>query len=146
MIDVDSDNRLSVAVICLFGYFTSFSLSVFLSLFLIFFSCLRFLQESNPWWQVTLVKPLHVESVEITENIDCCPRDKGILNINLSTDETSLPSCTKSVSYGKSWDYKVRCSPPARGRYVTLKLIGNNVTLVLCQVVIRTIGKFRLLQ
>ena len=146
MIDVDSDNRLSVAVICLFGYFTSFSLSVFLSLFLIFFSCLRFLQESNPWWQVTLVKPLHVESVEITENIDCCPRDKGILNINVSTDETSLPSCTKSVSYGKSWDYKVRCSPPAQGRYVTLKLIGNNVTLVLCQVVIRTIGKFRLLQ
>ena len=132
--------------VCLFGYFNSFSLSVFLSLFLIFFSCLRFLQESNPWWQVTLVKPLHVESVEITENIDCCPRDKGILNINVSTDETSLPSCTKSVSYGKSWDYKVRCSPPARGRYVTLKLIGNNVTLVLCQVVIRTIGKFRLLQ
>ena len=41
LIDVDSDNRLSVAVICLFvclfGYFTSFSLSVFLSLFLIFF-------------------------------------------------------------------------------------------------------------
>ena len=94
---------------------------------------------------MTLVKPLHVESVEITENIDCCPRDKGILNINVSTDETSLPSCTKSVSYGKSWDYKVRCSPPARGLYVTLKLMGNNVTLVLCQVVIRTIGKFRLL-
>ena len=41
LIDVDSDNRLSVAVICLFvclfGYFTSFSLTVFLSLFPYFF-------------------------------------------------------------------------------------------------------------
>ena len=147
LIDVDSDNRLSVAVICLFVCLGILPVSRCLcsSHYFHIFSCLRFLQESNPWWQVTLVKPLHVESVEITENIDCCPRDKGILNINVSTDETSLPSCTKSVSYGKSWDYKVRCSPPARGLYVTLKLIGNNVTLVLCQVVIRTIGKFRLL-
>ena len=147
LIDVDSDNRLSVAVICLFVWVFYQFLVVCVPLIIShIFSCLCFLQESNPWWQVTLVKPLHVESVEITENIDCCPRDKGILNINVSTDETSLPSCTKSVSYGKSWDYKVRCSPPARGRYVTLKLIGNNVTLVLCQVVIRTIGKFSLLQ
>ena len=145
---------LTQTIVCLLQLFFCLFVWVFYQFFVVcvpliishIFSCLCFLQESNPWWQVTLVKPLHVESVEITENIDCCPRDKGILNINVSTDETSLPSCTKSVSYGKSWDYKVRCSPPARGRYVTLKLIGNNVTLVLCQVVIRTIGKFRLLQ
>ncbi|XP_022807962.1 uncharacterized protein LOC111344964 [Stylophora pistillata] len=104
-----------------------------------FSTCFRSKKESNPWWQVTLEKPLYVESVEITENLDCCSRDNGILSVSVSTDETSLyPSCTKSVSYGKSWDYKVRCSPPARGRYVTFKLTGSNVTLVLCQVVIRT--------
>ncbi|PFX12464.1 Neuropilin-1 [Stylophora pistillata] len=107
---------------------------------LLLFPCLHFEKESSPWWKVTLEKPLYVESVEITENHDCCPRDNGILSVGVSTDETSLhQSCTESVSYGKSWDYKVRCSPPARGRYVTFKLIGSNVTLVLCQVAIRTI-------
>ncbi|XP_022810271.1 uncharacterized protein LOC111347272, partial [Stylophora pistillata] len=105
-----------------------------------FSTCFRSKKESSPWWKVTLEKPLYVESVEITENHDCCPRDNGILSVGVSTDETSLhQSCTESVSYGKSWDYKVRCSPPARGRYVTFKLIGSNVTLVLCQVAIRTI-------
>ncbi|XP_022807966.1 uncharacterized protein LOC111344968 [Stylophora pistillata] len=105
-----------------------------------FSTCFRSKKESSPWWTVTLEKPLYVESVEITENHDCCQRDNGILSVGVSTDETSLhPSCTKFVSYGKSWDYKVRCSPPARGRYVTFKLIGSNVTLVLCQVVIRTV-------
>ena len=42
---------------------------------------------------------------------------------------------------GKTQDYKFLCSPPARGSYVTVTLIGNNVTLVLCQVVVKTIGK-----
>ena len=42
---------------------------------------------------------------------------------------------------GKTEDYKFLCSPPARGSYVTVTLTGENVTLVLCQVEVKTIGK-----
>lgn len=80
--------------------------------------------------------------MEITDKIDCCTRDTGILNVTVSTSQTGLDRTrTGSLQYGKSQNYKVQYSPPARGSYVTIKLIGNNVTLVLCQVVIRTIGK-----
>ena len=44
---------------------------------------------------------------------------------------------------GKTEDYKFLFSPPVRGNYVTVTLIGDYVTLVLCQVVVKTIGKLR---
>ena len=62
--------------------------------------------------------------------------------MTVSTSQTGLDStCTGSTDYGKSFQYVVHCSPPARGHYVTITLTGKNVTLVLCQVVVRTIGK-----
>lgn len=85
---------------------------------------------------------MYVVSVEITDMIDCCPRDSGMISVTVSTSQTSFyPTCTGSLHYGRTQDYKVHCFPPASGSYVTITLIGNNVTLVLCQVVIRTIGK-----
>ncbi|XP_078355423.1 pentraxin fusion protein-like, partial [Oculina patagonica] len=103
-------------------------------------TCFRSKKETNPWWQVTLGKQLYVESVEINDKIDCCPRDIGRINITVSTSQTGLdPTCTGSLQYGKTQGYKVQCSPPARGSYVTVTLIGDNVTLVLCHVVVRTI-------
>ena len=95
----------------------------------------------NPWWQVTLEKTLYVESVEITDKIDCCPRDIGMIKVAVSTNQTGDPSCTKSLKYGNTQKYKVHCSPPALGRYVTVTLTGDNVTLVLCYVLVRTFGK-----
>ena len=94
---------------------------------------------------MTLEKLLYVESVEITDKVDCCPRDRGVINVIVSTSETDLDStCTGSADYGKSLEFKVHCSPPARGRYLTIKLIEKNVTLVLCQVVVNTIGESHL--
>ena len=110
------------------------------SFFISFFS-MFFIQESNPWWRVTLEKPLYVESVEITDKIDCCPRDIGMIKVAVSTNQTGDPSCTKSLKYGNTQKYKVHCSPPALGRYVTVTLTGDNVTLVLCYVLVRTFGK-----
>ena len=97
----------------------------------------------NPWWQVTLEKTLYVESVKITNNVDCCPREIGIIKVTVSTNAVGLdPTCTESMEYGgKTEDYKFLCSPPARGSYVRVTLIGDNVTLVLCQVMVNTIGK-----
>lgn len=100
-----------------------------------------FIQESNPWWRVTLEKPLYVESVVITDNIDCCPRDIGMIKVTVSSNQTGDLSCKKSLKYGATHHYKVRCSPPTRGSYVTVTLTGDNVTLVLCYVVIKTFGK-----
>lgn len=89
------------------------------------------------------MKPVYVESVEITDKIDCCPRDKGTINITVSSNQTGLdPACTRSMQYGNNLIYKFQCSPPARGKFVTVTLIGINVTLVFCHVVVRTIGKF----
>ena len=75
--------------------------------------------------------------------MDCYPRDIGMINITVSASPTGLdPTCTESMEYGgETQDNKILCSPPARGSYVTVTLIGDNVTLVLCQVVVKTIGK-----
>ena len=87
---------------------------------------------------------MYVESVEITDKIDCCPHDKGMINVTVSTSKTSSdPTCSQSVQHGTALTQKVHCSPPARGRYVTVTLIGDNITLILCQVVVRSIGKSR---
>ena len=66
-----------------------------------------------------------------------------MINVTVSTNPTGLdPTCTESMEHGgKTQDYRFVCSPPARGSYVTVTLIGDNVTLVLCQVVVKTIGK-----
>ena len=85
---------------------------------------------------------MYVVSVEITDKMDCCQRDSGMINITASTSKAGLDSTfTGSLQYGKTQDFKVHCSPPARSSYVTVTLIGDSVTLVLCQVVVRTIGK-----
>ena len=101
------------------------------------------MKEWNPWWQVTLEKTLYVESVEITDKIDCCPRDNGIINVTVSTSPTGAdPTCAESMEYdGNTYDYKFHCSPPARGSYVTVTLTGDKLTLVLCKVVVKTIGE-----
>ena len=115
-----------------------------LSIFNVFFLH----KESNPWWQVTLEKTLYVASVEIIDTMDCCPRDIGMITVTVSTSPTGLdPTCTQSMEYGrKTQDYKFICSPQlARGSYVIVTLIGDEVTLVLCQVVIKTIGKLLLI-
>jgi len=66
-----------------------------------------------------------------------------MIKITVSTSSTGLdPTCTESMEYGgKTQDYKFLCSPPARGSYVTVTLIGDNVTLVLCHVVVKSIGE-----
>ena len=66
-----------------------------------------------------------------------------MINVTISTGPAGLdPTCTESMEYGgKTEDYKFLFSPPARGSYVIVMLIGDNVTLVLCQVVVKTIGK-----
>ena len=66
-----------------------------------------------------------------------------MINITVSASPTGLdPTCTESMEYGgETQDNKIPCSPPARGSYVTVTLIGDNVTLVLCQVVVKTIGE-----
>ena len=92
---------------------------------------------------MTFEKPLYVDSVEITDKIDCCPRDIGIINVTISTSPAGLdPTCAESMEYGgDTQGYRFHCSPPARGSYVTVTLTGDNVTLVLCQVFVKTIGE-----
>lgn len=101
------------------------------------------IKETNPWWQVILGKTLYVESVEISLNIDFCLPVSSMISVTVSTSSTGLdPTCAESIEYdGKTQDYKFLCSPPARSSYVTVTLIGDNVTLVLCQVVVKTLGK-----
>ena len=77
--------------------------------------------------------------------MDCCPREIGMIKVTVSTNPVGLdPTCTSSMKYGgKTEDYKFLCSPLARGSYVTVTLTGENVTLVLCQVEVKTIGKLQ---
>ena len=75
---------------------------------------------------MTFEKPLYVDSVEITDKIDCCPRDIGIINVTISTSPAGLdPTCVESMEYGgKTQDYKFHFSPPARGSFVTVERLS----------------------
>ena len=86
---------------------------------------------------------MFVVSVEINDKIDCCPRDIGMMNVTVSNSPAGLdPTCAESMEYGgDTQGYRFHCSPPARGSYVTVTLTGDNVTLVLCQVFVKTIGE-----
>ena len=68
-----------------------------------------------------------------------------MINVTVSTSPAGLdPTYAESMEYGgNALNYKFHCSPPARGRYVTVTLTGDNVTLVLCQVLVKTIGKLQ---
>ena len=80
----------------------------------------------------------------IIDKVDCCPRDSGIINVRvLSSPQGTDSTCSKSMEYdGVNQQFKFYCSPPALGNYLKITLKGNNVTLVLCQVIVQTIGKF----
>ena len=86
---------------------------------------------------------MYVVSVSITDKIDCCPRDSGIIDVSVTTSQTGLsPTCSKSMAYdGTTHEFIFDCSPPALGNNVKITLTGDNVTLVLCHVVVETIGK-----
>ena len=66
-----------------------------------------------------------------------------MINVTVSTSPAGLDStCAESMEYGgDTQGYRFHCSPPARGSYVTVTLTGDNVTLVLCQVFVKTIGE-----
>ena len=65
-----------------------------------------------------------------------------MISITVSANESGFDAtCVVSTEYGKALKYKLQCSPPALGTYVRFTLIGENVTLVLCHVVVRTLGK-----
>ncbi|PFX15365.1 G-protein coupled receptor GRL101 [Stylophora pistillata] len=104
-------------------------------------TCFRSAKESDPWWQVNLDKNLYVTSVVITNKVDCWHRDSGIINVRVLNDPHGTdPTCSKSMAYdGVTQQFKFYCSPPALGNYVKITLKGDNVTLVLCQVVVETI-------
>ena len=80
----------------------------------------------------------------IIDKVDCCPRDSGIINVRvLNSPQGTDSTCSKSMEYdGVNQQFKFYCSPPALGNYLKITLKGNNVTLVLCQVIVQTIGKF----
>ena len=80
----------------------------------------------------------------IIDKVDCCPRDSGIINVRVLNSPQGTDSiCSKSMEYdGVNQQFKFYCSPPALGNYLKITLKGNNVTLVLCQVIVQTIGKF----
>ena len=69
-----------------------------------------------------------------------------MIKVTVSMSSTRLdPTCAESMKYGGiTRNYKFLCSPPVRGSYVRVTLIGDNVTLVLCQVVVKTIGELHL--
>ena len=85
-------------------------------------------------------------SVVITNKVDCCLRDNGMINVRvLNSPHGRDSTCSKLVKYdGVTQQFKLYCSPPALGNYLKITLTGNNVSLVLCQVVVETIGKLPL--
>ncbi|RMX61050.1 hypothetical protein pdam_00007561, partial [Pocillopora damicornis] len=66
-------------------------------------TCFRSGRESNPWWQVDLDKLLYVISVVITDKVDCCPRDNGMISVRVLNSRHDIDStCSKSMEYDGS--------------------------------------------
>lgn len=115
---------------------------VFFDVFLIVLLCFVFMQATNPWFQVDLTKAYYIHTVHVFLGTDCCP--KAGLNITVKSTKNPSPSshsCNEPNHFPRN-DFRVfRCSPPVIGRHVTVRVTGEDVTLVLCEVAVYAFGK-----
>ncbi|XP_078360980.1 uncharacterized protein LOC144645322 [Oculina patagonica] len=103
----------------------------------LFSTCTTFHSATNPWFQVDLTKDYYVHTVHVFLGIDCCHN----ANLDIKIESTrSLPaqnhSCIEPNPFPRKHFHVFRCSPPATGRYVTVHVTAEDITLVLCEVAV----------
>uniref|UniRef100_A0A672KRS4 Fucolectin tachylectin-4 pentraxin-1 domain-containing protein n=1 Tax=Sinocyclocheilus grahami TaxID=75366 RepID=A0A672KRS4_SINGR len=92
--------------------------------------------QSDPWWKLDLLKTYSVNSVTITNRLDCCSTRINGAEIrigNNSLDVFSNPVCAvvSSIPAGATYSYSCR---GMEGRYVIVNIPGTSKVLTLCEV------------
>ncbi|XP_078595835.1 uncharacterized protein LOC144872941 [Branchiostoma floridae x Branchiostoma japonicum] len=99
-------------------------------------SCTHTVTENNPWWYVDLGKTVTVDHVAIVNRLDCCAERITPLDVHVgqSTDVARNARCGDHHRFppGQS-ELTVDCNGK-RGRYVGIRLPGNQRILTLCEV------------
>ncbi|CAH3036503.1 unnamed protein product, partial [Porites lobata] len=100
--------------------------------------CAHTNQESDPWWRVDLGRVEPVAEVNILNRGDCCgdrlngaemrvgnQTANGGANNHLCADNIQIPTASSKTYV---------CRPEAYGRYLYIRIPGNNKMLTLCEV------------
>ncbi|XP_029927572.1 fucolectin-1-like [Myripristis murdjan] len=101
-------------------------------------SCSTTEYQTNPWWRVDLLDSYIITSIIITVRGDCCAEETIGANIYISDSPIEDQSPKKADGYvphvplGKS--FTLNFDSKLEGRYVTLKMEGQNKVLSLCEV------------
>ncbi|XP_029927576.1 fucolectin-1-like [Myripristis murdjan] len=101
-------------------------------------SCSTTESQTNPWWRVDLLDSYIITSIIISVRGDCCAEETIGANIYISDSpienqspkkaDGSVPHVPLGESFTLNFDNKVE------GRYVTVKMEGQNKVLSLCEV------------
>uniref|UniRef100_A0A667XKE0 Fucolectin tachylectin-4 pentraxin-1 domain-containing protein n=1 Tax=Myripristis murdjan TaxID=586833 RepID=A0A667XKE0_9TELE len=94
-------------------------------------SCSTTEYQTNPWWRVDLLDSYIITSIIITVRGDCCADETIGANIYIS-DSPIQDQSPKKVSLGES--FTLNFTSKVEGRYVTVKMEGQNKVLSLCEV------------
>uniref|UniRef100_A0A667XVC3 F5/8 type C domain-containing protein n=1 Tax=Myripristis murdjan TaxID=586833 RepID=A0A667XVC3_9TELE len=94
-------------------------------------SCSTTEYQTNPWWRVDLLDSYIITSIIITVRGDCCAEETIGANIYISDSPIENQS-PKKVPLGKS--FTLDFTSKVEGRYVTVKMEGQNKVLSLCEV------------
>uniref|UniRef100_A0A667XKD5 F5/8 type C domain-containing protein n=1 Tax=Myripristis murdjan TaxID=586833 RepID=A0A667XKD5_9TELE len=89
-------------------------------------SCSTTEYQTNPWWRVDLLDSYIITSIIITVRGDCCADETIGANIYISDSPIQDQSPKKS--------FTLNFTSKVEGRYVTVKMEGQNKVLSLCEV------------
>ena len=82
----------------------------------------------------------HIHTVHIFLGLDCCLN----ADFHINTENTrNLPKrpCIEPSPFPRNPFLVFRCTPPITGRYVTVSVVTEGDTLVLCEVAVYALGK-----
>ncbi|CAH3132158.1 unnamed protein product, partial [Porites lobata] len=113
-----------------------------------FDTCVIFHAASDPWFQLDLSQDYRIHTVQVFLGSDCCQNIQ--LNITVGSSNNLLsPShfCSCTPTNFPRRDFRVfSCSPPATGRHLKVTATGENVTLILCEIVVQATEPFGVLK
>ncbi|KAJ8354158.1 hypothetical protein SKAU_G00217250 [Synaphobranchus kaupii] len=106
-------------------------------------SCTHTAAETNPWWQVDLLRKYSVTSVTVTNRVDCCASSLDGAEIrvgnSLENNGNDNPVCAV-ISHIQGGDSITFQCHEMEGRYVNVFLPGREKHLTLCEVEVNGSG------
>ena len=95
----------------------------------------------NPSFQVDLTKDYHIHTVHVLLGVGCCNDIDIEVNIKDGVAYAAKQRCFAVTLPARKNFHVFQCSPPVRGRHVTINVTGENVPLVMCGLAVYGFGE-----